>query len=90
MSQSKQKKSDEKRLAALKQKEAQLNAQIARLQKKAKIEARKKDTRRKIIVGAAVLAHAKLHPDFAKQLSAVLKVAVTKDTDNELIRECWQ
>ena len=37
----------------------------------------KRDARRKIVVGGAVLAHAALHPDFAKALMDPLKVAVT-------------
>lgn len=81
------KKTDAEKLAELKQKEAALKAQIAKFETKAKDEERKKDTRRKIIIGAAVMAHAKIHQDFAYKLSQVLMAAVTKDTDRELIKD---
>lgn len=87
MTDTKKKKTDAERLAALKQREAALKAQIARIETKAKTQARKTDTRRKIIVGAAVMAHAKLQPDFADKLRQALKAAVTKESDRELIRD---
>jgi hypothetical protein len=74
-------------LALLKQREARLKGEIARLQNRAKQEGRKKDTRRKIILGAAVMAHARLEPEFARQLAKVLHVAVTKDADKELVKD---
>jgi hypothetical protein len=75
------------RLGALKQKQAQLKAQIAALEAKEKEAERKKDTRRKIIVGGAVLAHAALHPAFAAELKMVLKQAVIRDSDRETIQD---
>jgi len=62
-----------------------LTPYIARIESKTKEQEHKIDTRRKIIIGAAVMAHAKLDQPFADQLSQVLKVAVTKDADKELI-----
>ena len=73
------------KLAALKQKEQQLKAKIAALEARQKTADRKKDARRKIVVGGAVLAHAALHPAFADELKAILKVAVTRDSDRETI-----
>jgi hypothetical protein len=75
------------RLEALKKKQEQIRAQIAALEAKEKAEERKKDTRRKIIVGGAVLAHAALHPAFAAELKMVLKQAVIRDSDRETIRD---
>jgi glucose/arabinose dehydrogenase len=75
------------RLEALKQKQAQLRAQIVALEAKEKAAERKKDTRRKIIVGGAVLAHAALHPAFAAELKNVLKLAVTREIDRAAIQD---
>ena len=75
------------RLDALKKKQEQLKAQIAALEAQEKEAERKRDTRRKIIVGGAVLAHAALHPSFGAELRAVLKTAVLRDSDRETIQD---
>lgn len=75
------------RLEALKQKQEQLKAKIAALEAKEKAADRKKDARRKIIIGGAVLAHAALDPAFAVELKAILKKAVTRERDLETIRD---
>ncbi len=48
---------------------------------------RKLDARRKIIVGAAVLAHAEIDPGFADKLRAVLDLAVTRPVDRAAIAD---
>lgn len=73
------------RLEALKKKQDQLKAKIAAIEAREKIAERKKDARRKIIVGGAVLAHAALDPAFAAELRRVLKAAVTRESDRETI-----
>ena len=78
-------KSANERIETLRQKREQLKAQLAALESRQKTEDRKRDARRKIIVGAAVLAHADLHPSFADALAAVLRVAVTRDIDRGVI-----
>lgn len=75
------------RLEALRQKEAQLKAKIAAIEARQKTADRKTDTRRKIIVGAAVLAHAELDPAWAVELKAVLQKAVTRERDRETIKD---
>jgi hypothetical protein len=75
------------RLEALQKRQAQIQAQIAALKAKEKVAERKKDTRRKIIVGGAVLAHAALHPAFAAELKMALKQAVVRDSDRETIQD---
>lgn len=75
------------RLEALRKKEAQLKAQIAALEAQEKTAERKRDARRKIIVGGAVLAHAALHPAFGEELKGVLKLAVTRDSDRSVIKD---
>ena len=87
MAEAKAKKTDAERLAALKQREAALKAKIARIENKAKTEDRKRDTRRKIIVGGAVMAHARHDADFRRLLQEVLKEVVTKDADKEVIKD---
>lgn len=85
----KPKKTDAERLAALKQQEAAIKQKIAQLAEKQKSADRKLDARRKIIVGAAAIAHAKLHPEFALELQKALKAVVTKDTDRELLKDLF-
>jgi hypothetical protein len=46
---------------------------------------RKQDTRRKIIIGGAVLAEAKTNPEFAKELYSLLSRRVTDPRDWALI-----
>jgi hypothetical protein len=81
----KAKKTDAERLALLRQKEAALKARIARIENKAKTEDRKRDTRRKIIIGGAVLADAALHPETAQFMDDVLARAVIAPRDKEFL-----
>jgi hypothetical protein len=73
------------RIAVLKEAERQTQARLAALTARQKTEDRKRDTRRKIVVGGAVLAHAALHPAFADALRDVLRAAVTRDIDRALL-----
>lgn len=77
----------EDRLAELAEQQAQLEARRLALLNEKKSTDRKRDARRKIIVGAAVLAHAELHPAFADELRKVLGVAVTRHIDRAAIRD---
>ncbi len=75
------------RLEALRKRQDQLKAQITLLEAENKTAERKRDARRKIIVGGAVLAHAELHPAFAAELRTALKAAVTRDKDKEAVAD---
>ena len=75
------------RIAALEAKKAALVAQLEKLRQKETAEERKRDTRRKIIVGGAVLAHAKIDAAFAAALAGVLAKAVQRDADREAIAD---
>jgi hypothetical protein len=77
----------DERLAELTRKRDQLEAQRTSLLAAKRNDDRKRDTRRKIIVGAAVLAHAELHPGVAHQLRAILDKAVTRDLDRQAIAD---
>lgn len=77
--------SDAKALEALRQKKAALERKIALINAKEKRRERAEDTRRKIIVGAAVLAHAQHDPAFAQALRSALAKGVTREADKALL-----
>jgi hypothetical protein len=85
MPEAKTRKTDIERLIVLKQKEAQLKAQIQRVENRAKSQNRKDDTRCKIIIGGALLADAAIHADTAQWLKTVLARAVTVERDKVLL-----
>lgn len=75
------------KLERLQKRKQEIEQQLKAIEARDKQAARKKDTRRKIIVGAAVLAHAAMDEDFAKLLRAVLKKAVTEERNLALIAD---
>lgn len=60
---------------------AEAEAKVARLKTRRKAQ----ETRRKIIVGAVVIADALRSPEAAKRLAAVLRKGVTRDIDQKEI-----
>ena len=74
-------------IAAMQAKKEKLAARLGQLQGKAKLAERKKDTRRKIVVGAAVIAHMEHDPSFARLVASVLVRNVTRPADLEAIGE---
>lgn len=58
--------------AELRKRRAQIDARLAALDARAAADRRKADTRRKIVIGAGVLALAARNPDFALWLSLQL------------------
>lgn len=79
------KKTLEERTAELEKRHRQLTARLHKLDAQAKLRERKRDARQKIVVGAAVIAHAKRDPAFAEQLADVLAKAVTRPLDRDVI-----
>jgi hypothetical protein len=77
----------DQQLAKVTRRQEQLEAQRLGLIAMKKKADRKLDARRKIIVGAAVLAHAELHPAFADRLRELLDLAVTRSVDREVIAD---
>ena len=75
------------RRAALEEKKKQIEAELAALSARERAAVRKKDTRRKIIIGAAVLAHAELDSAFAIRLREVVNLAVQRPVDREVIAD---
>lgn len=80
-------KSLDQKLADLTKRQQQLEAQRLALLASKKSADRKNDTRRKIIVGAAVLTHAELNPHFSITLCEILSVAVQRDIDRRVIAD---
>lgn len=83
----KTKKTVAERKAELEKRRQQLTARLQKLDATSKQQERKTDARRKIIVGAAVLAHAKLDARFADLLADVLAKAVIRPIDKATIAD---
>lgn len=75
------------RIAALKEQKEQLNVRLNTLEAKAKAEERKRETRRKIIVGGVVLAAIKADPSLAGTIKRLVRIGVTKDNDKDVLRD---
>ena len=77
------------KLERLQKRKEEIEKQLKALEARDKQAARKKDARQKIIVGAAVLAHAKIDENFAKTLREVLKKAVTEERNLAVIADLF-
>jgi hypothetical protein len=71
-------------LAVLRQKEAQIHARIEAVLAREKEAERKKDARRKILIGGAMLAKIKRGAWSQKQLADLLDSELKADRDREL------
>lgn len=80
-------KTSEERIAALEARKKQIEAQLASLEARERDAARKRETRRKVIVGAAVLAHSEIDDAFATILREVLAKAVQRPADQQAIAD---
>lgn len=69
----------------LKAKKLQLEERIKRIENLEKTKKRKEDTRRKIIIGGAVMAEAEESSEAKKWLDKILKKRVIKPTDRALL-----
>lgn len=74
---------DEK-IAELEAKRGQIDALIQKHKARARVEERKRDTRRKIIAGALALEHASLDPAFRAAMHKLIDEHVTRDGDRAL------
>jgi hypothetical protein len=75
------------RIAEEEKRQDDLRLAIADLKARARILDRKLDTRRKIVLGAAVQAHAKRDSAFLEVLAKVVRVAVIREQDRALLPE---
>ena len=73
------------KLTALRERQARILAKIEQLETQEKKQARKDETRLKILVGAAIMADGKIHPETTKFIKAVLSRAVTAPRDQEFL-----
>jgi hypothetical protein len=67
----------EELIAEEEKKGAQVKARMAELKARQRGEERKRDNHRKIVVGAAAIAHIKIDPQFRKELREALNKAVS-------------
>jgi len=74
-------------IAEEERKSGELKARLEELKARQRAEERKKENHRKIIVGAAVLAHIKIDPRFRKAVQDALDKAVTDPKHREAIRD---
>ena len=75
------------RLSRLQQRKAEIERQIAAAESEAKAAARKRDTRRKIIIGGAVLAALADSPGLAAMVKTVLAQRVTRAADRAAVAD---
>jgi hypothetical protein len=75
------------RISTLKAKREKLALRLAKLETSEKSKARKQDTRRKIIVGGAVLVEMKRDAAFAASVRALLGVSVGRIRDRQTIAD---
>ena len=76
-----------KRIAQLKQKQEQLARRLNALEQKEKSQTRKLDTRRKIIVGGAVVAEMHKDPEFASRPPCPAPRYVARPNDRAAVAE---
>ena len=74
------------RIETLKQRKAKIEKQLAALEAKEKAKARKEDTRLKVVIGAGLLADAKIHPEILRAVQKILDRAITAKRDRELLQ----
>jgi len=75
------------RLAKLKQRKAKLEAEIAKAETVERKAARVKDTRRKILVGAAILAELEAEPHLRTIVQEILNRRLTQERDRALLAD---
>lgn len=78
------KKRESEKLSSLLKKEAQIKEQIKQIKQREKSEERKRDTRRKILIGGAILAKVKKGEWHINQLQEIVDSELKSDRDREL------
>ena len=75
------------RKAALLEKKKALEAQLRDWAARESAASRKLDTRRKIVLGGAVMAHCAHDPDFAEAVKKAMRSALTTERDKTLLAD---
>jgi exonuclease III len=78
-------KTTEQLIAEEEKKGEQIKVRMAELKARQKSEDRRKDAHRKIVVGAAVMAHIRIDPQFRKEVRDALNKAVTEPKQRNVI-----
>lgn len=78
-------KGTQEKLEALKQKKEKLEKQIAALKAHEASQARKEDTRLKVLIGAAMLADSKIRPKTEETIKEVLQRAIVEERDRKFL-----
>ena len=78
-------KTTEQLIAEEEKKGEQIRVRLAELKARQKAEDRKKDAHRKIVVGAAVMAHIRVDPQFRNEVREALDKAVTEPKNRNVI-----
>lgn len=76
--------SNEQRIETLRSRRAEIDAELARLQAKSRVQTRKQDTRRKILIGAVIMQEMKSKPEVNLMVLNLLEERLTKPRDREL------
>jgi hypothetical protein len=80
-------KTTEELIAEEEKKAEQVRARMAELKARQHAEERKRDNHRKIVVGAAAIAHVRIDPQFRKDLRNALNKAVTDPKHRAVIAD---
>ena len=75
------------KLEATKKKHAAVNAKLQAEKARIKAQIRKEDNRLKILIGAAMLADIKTHPETKDFVQRVLQRAITRSRDAKFLQE---
>lgn len=75
------------KLEELKRRKAKIDEQIAALKSREAAQARKEDTRLKVLIGAAMLADMKIHPKTAELIKEVLQRGITEKHDRKFLQD---
>lgn len=79
--------STDAQLDALKKRKSQIEAQISALNARRQKEAKRTDTRRKVVAGAILLEHCEHDASFKELVASLLNRFLTRDVDRALFAE---
>lgn len=74
------------RIEALKQRKAKIEKELFTIEAREKAKARKEETRLKVLIGAGIIADAKVHPEIIELVHEILTRATPSKRDRELLQ----
>jgi len=75
-----------KKIEALKARKAKIEQELAALKARENEQARKEDTRLKVLIGAAMLTDSKIRRKTEEMIEEVLQRAITKERDRAFLK----